>query len=202
MGAADTAGTFRLFRPEALEAQRQAGLGRVLINTPLAYWLMTCIVAALVATLLLLLGFAAYTPRIRAPGVLVASAPAAGAALEAQLLVPARAIAEIQPGLPVSLHFTVYPFAGLQVLGQVEQIDPVPVAKRIAHAAAHAHYRVWVRLPRFGGSGRPGARLTPGMRVRARIDLPRRRLLAWLVHGDAQPATSRVAALRRSVATP
>jgi hypothetical protein len=81
---------------------------------------LTCVAAARVATLLLLLGFASYTPRIRAPGVLVASTPSAGAALKARLLVPASAIAEIWPGLPVSLHFTVYPFASLHVLGRVE----------------------------------------------------------------------------------
>ena len=43
MSAASTAKGHRLFRPEALEAQRQALLGRILINTPLAYWLMTCV---------------------------------------------------------------------------------------------------------------------------------------------------------------
>jgi len=41
MSAASTAAGHRLFRPEALEAQRQALLGRILINTQLAYWWMT-----------------------------------------------------------------------------------------------------------------------------------------------------------------
>ena len=43
MSAASTVEGHQLFRPEALEAQRQALLGRILINTPLAYWLMTCV---------------------------------------------------------------------------------------------------------------------------------------------------------------
>lgn len=37
MSAASTAEGHKLFRPEALEAQRQALLGRILINTPLAH---------------------------------------------------------------------------------------------------------------------------------------------------------------------
>lgn len=43
MSAASTAEGRRLFRPEAQEAQRQALLGRILINTPLAYWWITCV---------------------------------------------------------------------------------------------------------------------------------------------------------------
>ncbi|MHB8387878.1 MAG: hypothetical protein ACYC97_06635 [Metallibacterium sp.] len=66
MSAASTAEGHRLFRPEALEAQRQALLGRILINTPLAHWLMAAMAAALVATLFAFLWFAHYTPRIAA----------------------------------------------------------------------------------------------------------------------------------------
>ncbi len=69
MSAASTAEGFRLFRPEALEAQRQALLGRILINTPLAHWLLAATAAALVAALFAFLWFAHYTPRIHAQGV-------------------------------------------------------------------------------------------------------------------------------------
>ena len=58
-----------MFRPEALEAQRQALLGRILINTPLAHWLLAATAAALVAALFAFLWFAHYTPRIHAQGV-------------------------------------------------------------------------------------------------------------------------------------
>ena len=40
MSAAGTAEGHRLFRPEALEAQRQALPARIPINTPLAHWLL------------------------------------------------------------------------------------------------------------------------------------------------------------------
>ncbi len=64
MSAAGTAEGHRLFRPEALEAQRQALLGRILINTPPAHWLLAATAAALVAALFTFLWFAHDTPRI------------------------------------------------------------------------------------------------------------------------------------------
>ena len=62
MSAASAAEGFRLFRPEALEAQRQALLGRILINTPLAHWLLAATAAALVAALFTFLWFAQRFP--------------------------------------------------------------------------------------------------------------------------------------------
>ena len=82
--------------------------------------------AALVAALFAFLWFAHYTPRIRAHGVLIAASPA-GNGLDAQLHVPAGAIAAGRPGLSVRLRYDVYPYAGLQQRGTVARIDPVPV---------------------------------------------------------------------------
>ena len=64
MSAACTAEGFRLFRPEALDAQRQALLGRILINPQLAHGLKAVLAASLVATLFGFLCFAQYTPRV------------------------------------------------------------------------------------------------------------------------------------------
>ena len=64
MSAAGTAEGHRLFRPEALEAQRQTLPGRILINTPLAHWLLAATAAALVAALFAFLWFAHDTPHI------------------------------------------------------------------------------------------------------------------------------------------
>ena len=192
MSAASTAEGFRLFRPEALEAQRQALLGRILINTPLAHWLVAATATALVAALFAFLWFAHYTPRIQAHGVLIAAASPTGPALNAQLLIPAGAIASVRPGLPVRLHYDVYPYADLRQRGTVARIDPVPVVGADASAPGTAHdaafYRVVVRLPHPAASGTPGAALKPGIVLRGQIALQRRRLLAWLVHGDDQSA--------------
>ena len=188
MSAASTAEGHQLFRPEALEAQRQALLGRILINMPLAHWLAAATAAALVAALFAFLWFAQYTPRIQAHGVLIAAASPAGKRFDAQLLVPAGAIAAVRPGLPVRLRYDVYPYADLRQLGTVARIDPVPVVGADASAPGTAHgatfYHVVVRLLPSAASGTHGATLKPGIALRGQIVLPRRRLLAWLVHGD------------------
>jgi hypothetical protein len=207
MSAASTAEGHRLFRPEALEAQRQALLGRILINTPLAHWLVAATAAVLVAALFAFLWFAHYTPRIHAHGVLIAAASPAGHALDAELFVPAGAIASVRPGLPVRLHYDVYPYADLRQLGTVARIDPVPVSGAEASALGTARggtlYRVVVRLLPPAVRGTPDATLKPGIAVRGQIVLPRRRLLAWLVHGDdAQPAAARVAPQHVGTAAP
>ena len=210
MSAASTADGFRLFRPEALEAQRQALLGRILINTPLAHWLVAATAAALVAALFTFLWFAQYTPRIHAQGELIAASLPAGHMLDAQLLVPAGAIAAVRPGLPVRLHYDVYPYADLRQRGTVARIDPVPVvgadASAPGTAPGAAFYRVVVRLLPSAASGMLGAAMKPGIVLHGQIALPRRRLLAWLVHGDdpsaAHPKVMHASPHPAGVATP
>ncbi|WP_276968022.1 hypothetical protein [Metallibacterium scheffleri] len=210
MSAASTAAGHRLFRPEALEAQRQALLGRILINTPLAHWLVAATAAVLVAALFSFLWFAHYTPRIHAQGVLIAAASPADNGFDAQLLIPAGAIAAVRPGLPVRLRYAVYPYADLRQLGTVTRIDPVPVVGAEASALGTARggtlYRVVVRLLRPAASGTLGATLTPGIALRGQIVLPRRRLLAWLVHGDgpsvAHPKAPHTSLRHAGAATP
>ncbi len=74
MGAASTTGTYGLFRPEALEAQRQALLGRIQVNTPLAHWAISGFVIAFIGALLLFLCLGHYTRRATVTGTLVPSA--------------------------------------------------------------------------------------------------------------------------------
>ena len=175
---------FQLFRPEALEAQRQAGLGRVLINAPLAHGLVAATAAALVAALFAFLWFAQYTSRIHAQGVLVTAAVSPSDTLDAQLRVPAGAISAVRPGLPVQLRDAVYPYTGLLLSGTVTGIDPVPVA---GTRKTTPFYRVMVRLQPVASKGDAVPVLQAGMALHARIELPRRRLLAWLV-GDRPAA--------------
>ncbi len=210
MSAASTAEGFRLFRPEALEAQRQAALGRVLINTPLAHWLVAATAVALVAVLFTFLWFAHDTPRIQAQGVLIAAASPVSPALDARLLVSAGAIAAVRPGLLVRLRYGVYPYTYLRQRGTVARIDPVPVvgaeASTPGTAPGAAFYRVVVRLLHPVASGTLGAALKPGIALRGQIVLPRRRLLAWLVHGDdpslAHPEAPHMLPKHAGVATP
>ncbi len=206
MSAASNVKGYDLFRPQALEAQRQALLGRILINTPLAHWLVAATAAALVAVLFAFLWFAHYTPRIHAHGVLIVASSPADNGFDAQLLVPAGAMAAVRPGLPVRLGYDVYPYAELHQLGTVARIDPVPVvgadASTQGTARGAAFYRVVVRLLHPAVSRTLDVTLKPGIAVRGQIALPRRRLLAWWVHGDAQPAAPRVAPQRAGATAP
>ena len=210
MSAAGTAEGHQLFRPEALEAQRQALLGRILINTPLAHGLLAATAAALVAALFTFLWFAQYTPRIQARGVLIAASSPAGKRFDAQLLVPAGAIAAVRPGLPVRLRYDVYPYANRRQRGMVARIDPVPVrgvdAATLGMARGAAFYRVVVRLSHPTASGTLGAALKPGIVLRGQIVLPRRRLLAWRVQGDdpsaAHPKAPHTSSHPAGIATP
>lgn len=74
MGAASTTGTYSLFRPQALEAQRRAALGRIQVNTPLAHWAISGFVIAFIGVLLLFLCLGHYTRRATVTGSLVPSA--------------------------------------------------------------------------------------------------------------------------------
>lgn len=165
MGAVGTVKEeYGLFRPQALEAQRSARLGRVLINPPLAHTLIAIVAAALVATLFVLLIFVRYTPRIVAQGVLVSPQIA-------RLRIPTAALAGLRPGLPARLSFAVYPYARLHPHGRVTAIDPVPVAGR----GRNAFYAVQVRLDRIPGTAT--AMLSVGLPLRAIIARPARPLL-------------------------
>ena len=80
---------------------------------------MAATAAALVAALFAFLWVARYTPRIHAHGVLIAATSPTSLALNAQLLIPAGAIAAVWPGLPVRLRYGVYPYADLRQRGTV-----------------------------------------------------------------------------------
>ena len=74
MGAASTTGTYSLFRPQALEVQRRAALGRIQVNTPLAHWAISGFVIAFIGVLLVFLCLGHYTRRATVAGTLVPSA--------------------------------------------------------------------------------------------------------------------------------
>lgn len=123
--------------------------------------------------------------QMAAPGAPLLSILPAGAALEAQLLVPTRAAGFIQPGQSVALRYQAYPYQRFgHHLGQVRQVGrtviqanesslPVPVAEPV--------YRVTVALPsqQVKAYGQAMA-LQAGMLLDADVWIDRRSLLAWL----------------------
>lgn len=138
------------------------------------------------------------TLRVTAPGAGVATAitskvgqsvPAgaplatvlpAGSRMEAVLLVPSRALANIEPGQQVLLRIDAFPYqkSGLQA-GTVEQVDRSPVSD--SAPGADPMYRVTVALEKqnvkVNGKSRP---VQAGMRLEAAILQDRRLLIEWL----------------------
>ncbi|HEX8261411.1 MAG TPA: HlyD family efflux transporter periplasmic adaptor subunit [Allosphingosinicella sp.] len=106
--------------------------------------------------------------------------------LQIELALPSRAAGRIAPGQRVSLDFDSYPAAkyGRQtaVVSSVEPIATRSSAGAIAGARTEPEFRILVRPDRdviaYDGQTYP---LRPGMKVRARIVIERRTLLAWLL---------------------
>ena len=74
MSTAEAVASHGLFRPETLEAQRRAALGRIQVNTPLAHWSVSEFVVAFIGALLVFLCLGHYTRRAMVAGTLVPSA--------------------------------------------------------------------------------------------------------------------------------
>ena len=109
-----------------------------------------------------------------------------GSDLQAQLLVPSKAIGFVSPGNRVVLRYQAYPYQKFgQQYGKVEQVSRSPlstaaVAALLGRNVATPLYRVRVALDRQSidayGKARP---LKPGMTLEASIMLDRRSLLQW-----------------------
>jgi membrane fusion protein len=109
-----------------------------------------------------------------------------GDAMEAQLLVPARAVGFVRPGQAVRLSYDTYPYQQYGFAdGKVASVSrtslkPGEIAGPL-EAEAPA-FRVTVMLARqtirIGGAD---VALQPDTRLQAEIFLDRRNLLAWLI---------------------
>jgi membrane fusion protein len=107
--------------------------------------------------------------------------------LEAQLLVPSRAIGFVEPGYRVVLRYEAYPYQkfGLHS-GSVKAVSrnamtPQQVSNLSGRQATEAMYRIDVTLDAqsIAAYGRQEA-LRPGMALEADILLDRRRLIEWI----------------------
>ncbi len=110
-----------------------------------------------------------------------------GAMLQAQLLVPSRAVGFIEPGSRVVLRYQAFPYQKFgQQYGHVASISrsalsPDQVVALIGQRAQQPLYRVKVRLQHQAilTYGKPRA-LKPGMALSADILMDRRSLLQWV----------------------
>ena len=111
----------------------------------------------------------------------------AGATLQAQLLVPSRAIGFIAPGNRVVLRYQAFPYQKFgQQYGRVDDVSrsalaPSEVAALVGEQAKEPLYRVQVALDsqRVMAYGKAEP-VKPGMVVEADILMERRRLIEWV----------------------
>lgn len=122
-----------------------------------------------------------------AAGQSLASIVPKGSRLQAQLLVPSRAVGFIQPGSDVVLRYQAYPYQKFgQQYGHVADISrsalsPEEVVALTGQRPQQPVYRVRVALDRQSvlAYGKPQA-LKPGMALSADILMDRRSLLEWV----------------------
>lgn len=134
-----------------------------------------------------------YKPGQSVPaGAPLATVLPAGGKMEATLLVPSRALAQIEPGQQVFLRIDAFPYqkCGLQA-GTVAQIDRSPASE--SAPGTDPMYRVTVALAeqavRMDGKTRP---VEAGMRLEAAVLQDRRSLFAWLFEPLIGAAKGRV----------
>lgn len=111
----------------------------------------------------------------------------AGSSLQAQLLVPSRAIGFIEPGSRVVLRYQAFPYQKFgQQYGRVSDISRsalgvAEVNALIGQQAREPLYRIEVKLDsqQVMAYGRPEA-VKPGMALEADVLMERRRLIEWV----------------------
>ncbi|KVX61941.1 HlyD family secretion protein [Burkholderia stagnalis] len=112
-----------------------------------------------------------------------------GAQLEAQLMVPSRAIGFVRPGARVVLRYQAYPFQKFgQQFGRVSEVSRTALSpQEVANLTGQTNvpeqlYRVIVALDRqdIAAYGKREA-LRPGMALEADVLIDKRRLIEWVL---------------------
>lgn len=175
-----------LFRPEAIDGQRQSWLGEVRLVRPLSLTLLTTFAVGVAALLVAFLFVGEYAREAHLEGALAVSPEAAtgAAGLQAVLYAPPALVGKLGPDLPVRLRYEALaapPGAG-PASGRVVHVARTPAASGecAACGAAQVWYRVTVALDAQSvvADGREQP-LAAGMRVNADVILDRRRLVDW-----------------------
>jgi HlyD family secretion protein len=169
-----------LFRPEAIEAQRQKFYGEILLIRPLSLSLLIWLAIGISAAILAYLALGTYTERTRITGVLLAGETAKR---QADFYVPSRAIGFVHPGESVQAYCQSCPQA---IRGTITDISKSVLSSNelpqpLNSPVQGPMYRVTLTLPQ--GAALPSAE---GTSMEAELPLGRRPLLQWLFErGDS-----------------
>jgi membrane fusion protein len=172
-----------LFRQKALEhAGQRSFLSRVIITTPIRFWVSTTtllgftIVGLYLSTLVQLPRTIELSGQIEVP-------PNPAAEVSAQLLTDADTIMKLRPGQEVQVKYVAFPFQTYGVFtGQVKTLADRPAAVTTQqYSAKTPAYPVEVELKQQRISvANQLMPLRPGMTLTANILLERKTLFNWL----------------------
>jgi hypothetical protein len=176
-----------LFRPEAVEGQRESWLGDVRLVRPLS---LTVLTAFAVGVAVLLIGFlfvGEVTRKAQLAGVLVASPGNGAAPLQVLLLAPPGTVGLLRPDQPVLLRYEAFgPQSANLEPGRILNVARTPEASGngascAGFSGAASLYRVTATLGQHQvfAHGKPQV-LSAGMCVEAEVQLDRRRLIDWM----------------------
>jgi hypothetical protein len=164
-----------LFRPEALDAQQQKFYGEILLLRPLSLTLPAWVGTGLAALVAAFLFWGSWTEVAHVAGTL--RPPADG--IEAQLEVPGRWIAYVQPGEKISLRCPACEGPLFRQAGTVTKIVPGAEGSG-ASSTREPFYQVLVVI-----HGRNTNPVPEGARVEADLPLERHRLFNWIFNRPA-----------------
>ncbi len=174
-----------LFRPEALAHQQEKSYGQIILIRPLPLMVLTWLAFVVVAAAGGLLIFGHYTEKARIAGVVSTNANTgpAGSSPQAELYVPARWLALVQPGRHLALHCPECSPQYREQPATVLGISDAPVNFPDVSASGVRHgeqkYKITVLLPpqaaQISGVKPPQA----GLRVETQIPLGSKPLIKW-----------------------
>jgi hypothetical protein len=177
-----------LFRPEAILHQQQKSYGEIILIRPLSLTLLTCLALVIIALAGAFLLLGRYTEKVRVFGALLASPSRTSisndAQLRAELYVPIRWLASVQPGTRLSLRCRACSpqFAEQPVtVVEVAAAPSAPDGNSASTKSFEPSYKVTVSLPPQAAQlAEVNHSLQTGTPVEADVPLGRKPLIKWL----------------------
>jgi len=172
-----------LFRPEAIAALQQKFYGEIILIRPFPLMLLCWFALGITAAVLGFLFLGQYTERARVPGIINSGLS------EAAVYVPARMIAGLHPGAPLTLRCSSCPAQFARQVGTVLEIPQSPATPADLSQAnldlagpgnTIAIYKIKVSLPpQAAQTMQVDPSTQAGVKVEAEIPLGHKPLIKW-----------------------
>ncbi|HKD79200.1 MAG TPA: hypothetical protein VKH81_05865 [Candidatus Angelobacter sp.] len=171
-----------LFRPEAILHQQQKSYGEIILIRPLSLTLLTSLAVMIIGLAAAYLFLGSYTEKVRISGALLAKSN--DNQLRAELYVPGRWLASVQPGTRLSLRCRACPSRFAEQPATVLEVSAAPSSSNDSPNTQFLEpkYKVTVTLPPRAAqmAAPPDHSPQTGVPVEAEISLGRKPLIKWL----------------------